>query len=185
MTGTLKGLIAKQDTVYFNQQTVNPSHLVGGKFVLPVEPKQMWEAERLTVTNDTGTDCDLRVRLEWKGTVLWMPNTGLDVNYVNCGYWRETTKHAAGVVIDKPKLADMKRVKKMRAYPAPGRGGTRHMVTANGTGFLHQTKLKDGQGATYWLAASAQIDESRDAAGTQPTIFAWGGIGVQWELVTR
>lgn len=183
MTG-VPGLIAKLDGGYHNQETVNDDHRVGGPYRLPVEPDQMSHHERIVVVNDTGADCMLRLTAEWKGTVLWMPNTGTDRNYVNCTYWRQTTKHSKGVAIDKPNLDAMKRVKKVRSFATPGHGTSRHMVTANGTGFLHTTKLKDGQAATYWLASAAQIDESGAGPGVQPTIYAWGGIGWQWELVT-
>lgn len=185
MTGTPAGLIVRHGTDYANQETVNPSHLVTGRFVLPVEPEQMWHAEAFTIDNDTASDCWLRVRAAWKGTVLWMPNSGRDTNYVNLGYWWHRTKHANGISATKPGLDDMTRSKKMRQFSPDGNGYTRHMVTGNGTEFYQETKLNAGRAATYWLASSAQIDESRDTNGLRPTIFAWGGIGVQWELVTR
>lgn len=186
MTGTIPGVIVKHGTEYASQETVNPSHLVSGRFLLPVEPKQMWHAERFTINNDTKTNCVLRIRAAWKGTSLWMPNSGRDTNYVNLGYWWLKTKHAKGVTIPKPeKLDDMKRSKKMREFSPDGNGYTRHWVPGNGTEFMHETKLNAGRSATFWLASSAQIDESRDTNGLRPTIFAWGGINFQWELITK
>ena len=122
-----------------------------------------------------------------KGAGLWMPNTGVDKNYVNVrAYMLEVIHQRGNPPNGKPPVADMRRAQSIRVMPTVGNGGSRHKIDAVGFGpFTFTETLKPDEALTVFFGLSAEIDESNySPSHGLPLLRHWHGGQVTWTAYT-
>lgn len=154
---------------------------------IPVEPKVMSAVVQMLIDPKHDETVSVEGTIIPKGAGLWMPNTGVDKNYVNVRAYMLEVVHMAGAgPTSKPPVADLRRAQSIRVMPTVGEGGGRHKVDAVGFGpYTFTERLKPGEALTVFFALSAEIDQSNDSASHgRPLLRHWHGGQIAWTAYT-
>ena len=154
---------------------------------IPVEPKLISGVVRKVIDPAHTEPVVVDGTVVPKGAGLWMPNTGVDKNYVNVrAYMLEVIHMAGDGPTTTPPVADLRRAQSIRVMPTVGPGGSRHKVDAVGFGpFTFTERLKPGEALTVFFGLSAEIDQSNDSTSHGlPLLRHWHGGQITWTAYT-
>jgi hypothetical protein len=154
---------------------------------IPIEPDYTSRRIKRRIRNELDGPATIQATVQPKGVALWMPNSGMDRNYCNVHMAVAFKVHRSSKLPGNPAIGSMDGAGFIRAWPTPGPGGARHMVTVSG---FAPTTLEADLGRYETMSVWVAFTVERDATSAKfeqklPVMKYWHGGQVSWLAIPR